>query len=144
MRILIIEDDAEAAEYLAKGLRESGHTADVAADGSDGLIQAAAEAYDVLIVDRMLPKLDGLSLVQHLRATGNTTPIAGQVPAQPTNTFAEFVQEIANEVPRGPMPRATATNFLQRIQQMRHDLTLPTPPAVAPALYLILSLLTRM
>jgi two-component system OmpR family response regulator len=74
MRILIIEDDAAAAEYLAKGLRESGHAADVASDGRDGLIQAAAEAYDVLIVDRMLPKLDGLSLVQHLRATGNTTP----------------------------------------------------------------------
>jgi two-component system OmpR family response regulator len=74
MRILIIEDDSDAAGFLAKGLRESGHAADIAGDGRDGLIQAAAEAYDVLIVDRMLPKLDGLSLVQHLRATGNTTP----------------------------------------------------------------------
>jgi len=75
MRILIIEDDADAAAYLAKGLGESGHSAEVAADGRDGLLMAASEPFDVLIVDRMLPKLDGLSLVQHLRATGNTTPV---------------------------------------------------------------------
>ena len=75
MRALIIEDDAEAGEYLGKGLRESGHSAEVVRDGREGLLQAATGAWDVLIVDRMLPGLDGLSLVQHLRATGNRTPI---------------------------------------------------------------------
>jgi two-component system OmpR family response regulator len=75
MRTLIIEDDAEAAEYLAKGLRESGHAAEVVGDGRDGLLQAATGRFDVLIVDRMLPGLDGLSLVHHLRATGHTTPV---------------------------------------------------------------------
>jgi two-component system OmpR family response regulator len=75
MRILIIEDDADAAQYLAKGLRESGHSAEVAADGRDGLLMAAVEPFDVLIVDRMLPNLNGLSLVQHLRKTGNATPV---------------------------------------------------------------------
>jgi two-component system OmpR family response regulator len=75
MRILIIEDDADAAQYLAKGLRESGHGAEVAADGREGLLLAAVEPFDVLIVDRMLPNLDGLSLVQHLRKTGHTTPV---------------------------------------------------------------------
>jgi len=75
MRILIIEDDVEAAEYLGKGLRESGHSAEVVHDGRDGLLQAATGAYDVLIVDRMLPGLDGLSLVRHLRATGHATPV---------------------------------------------------------------------
>ena len=75
MRILVIEDDPEAADYLAKGLRESGHTVDQAGDGRDGLLKAATADFDVLIVDRMLPALDGLSLVQHLRATGNTTPV---------------------------------------------------------------------
>lgn len=75
MHILIIEDDADAADYLAKGLRESGHSVEIAEDGRAGLIKAAAEAFDVLIVDRMLPGLDGLSLVQHLRAAGNTTPV---------------------------------------------------------------------
>jgi two-component system, OmpR family, response regulator len=75
MRILVIEDDADAADYLTKGLRESGHGVDLAADGRSGLLKAAGEIYDVLVVDRMLPGLDGLSLVQHLRATGNTTPV---------------------------------------------------------------------
>ena len=74
MHILIIEDDSDAADYLAKGLRESGHSVEVAEDGRAGLIKAAAETFDVLIVDRMLPGLDGLSLVQHLRTAGNTTP----------------------------------------------------------------------
>jgi len=75
MRILVIEDDRAAADYLAKGLRESGHVVEVATDGRDGLIKAAADPYDVLVVDRMLPGLDGLSLVQHLRATGQGTPV---------------------------------------------------------------------
>jgi two-component system, OmpR family, response regulator len=75
MRVLVIEDDIEAGEYLGKGLRESGHTAEVVQDGRDGLLQAATGAWEVLIVDRMLPGLDGLSLVRHLRATGIATPV---------------------------------------------------------------------
>jgi two-component system, OmpR family, response regulator len=75
MRVLVIEDDQDSAEYLAKGLRESGHSVELAGDGRDGLIRAAAEHFDVLIVDRMLPGLDGLSLVRHLRATGHATPV---------------------------------------------------------------------
>jgi DNA-binding response OmpR family regulator len=75
MRILIIEDDRDAAQYLAKGLRESGHSAELAEDGRAGLLRAAVEPFDVLIVDRMLPNLDGLSLVQHLRKTGHATPV---------------------------------------------------------------------
>jgi len=75
MHILVIEDDKDAADYLAKGLRESGHSVEVEGDGRSGLIKAAAETFDVLIVDRMLPGLDGLSLVQHLRATDDTTPV---------------------------------------------------------------------
>ena len=75
MRLLIIEDDRDAAQYLAKGLRESGHSAEVAENGRDGLLRSAVEPFDVLIVDRMLPNLDGLSLVQHLRKTGHATPV---------------------------------------------------------------------
>jgi len=75
MRVLVIEDDSDAAEYLAKGLRESGHSAEVASDGREGLLRAASEPFDALIVDRMLPEIDGLSLVQHLRATGQATPV---------------------------------------------------------------------
>ncbi|GBD44837.1 Transcriptional regulatory protein CusR [bacterium HR40] len=75
MRILVIEDDREAASFMAKGLRESGHVVDVAADGREGLVAAQTGDYDVLVVDRMLPGLDGLALVRTLRATGNHTPV---------------------------------------------------------------------
>ncbi len=75
LRILIIEDDPEAAGYLAKGLDELGHTADRTADGESGLALAMDSSYDVLVVDRMLPKLDGLSVVRELRKSGNLTPV---------------------------------------------------------------------
>ncbi len=75
MRILVIEDDKKAAAYVVKGLAESGHTADHAADGEDGFDMAGHGDYDVLVVDRMLPKLDGLTLVARLRADGLRTPI---------------------------------------------------------------------
>nr|WP_090958195.1 response regulator transcription factor [Aureimonas phyllosphaerae] len=75
MRILIIEDDREAASYLIKALKESGHVPDHAADGETGLHMALTQAYDVLVVDRMLPHRDGLSVVSSLREKGNETPI---------------------------------------------------------------------
>ena len=75
VRVLIIEDDPEAVEYMVKGLKESGHAADHAIDGEDGFHMAQGEEYDVLVVDRMLPGLDGLSLVRRLRAEGNQTPV---------------------------------------------------------------------
>ncbi len=75
MRVLVIEDDAETASYIAKGLGESGYAVDVATDGKDGLLLAVSEDYDVAIVDRMLPGLDGLSVVETLRRAGKHTPI---------------------------------------------------------------------
>ncbi|MBY0531519.1 MAG: response regulator transcription factor [Xanthobacteraceae bacterium] len=75
MRLLIVEDDREAADYLKKALREAGHMAEVANDGDTGLAIALDESFDVLVVDRMLPKRDGLSLVSDLRSRGNETPI---------------------------------------------------------------------
>jgi two-component system, OmpR family, response regulator len=74
MRILIVEDDAEAAGYMIKAFREAGHIADHAGDGLEGLARARDELYDVLIIDRMLPKLDGLTLIGALRAENNATP----------------------------------------------------------------------
>jgi two-component system OmpR family response regulator len=74
MRLLIIEDDRMAAEYLVKAFREVGHVADHAADGEGGLAQALDGQYDVLIVDRMLPKLDGLMVIGTLRQRGIQTP----------------------------------------------------------------------
>jgi two-component system, OmpR family, response regulator len=74
MRLLIIEDDNAAADYLAKAFREVGHVADLAKDGEEGLAHALDGQYDVLIVDRMLPKLDGLSIIGTLRSKGVETP----------------------------------------------------------------------
>lgn len=75
MRILLVEDDTEAAAYLVKGLTESGHSVEHAADGEKGLQLAVANAYDSMIIDRMLPKRDGLSLIEELRRMGNMTPV---------------------------------------------------------------------
>lgn len=75
MKILVIEDDSQAASYMAKGLEESGHAVDLAHDGKTGLLLAATNEYDVLVVDRMLPGLDGLGVVKTLRATGNRAPV---------------------------------------------------------------------
>ncbi|WP_328809199.1 response regulator transcription factor [Roseibium aggregatum] len=75
LRILVIEDDPEAASYLVKGLTELGHTADHAADGQNGLQMAFDSDYDILVVDRMLPKMDGLSVIKELRREQNHTPV---------------------------------------------------------------------
>jgi two-component system OmpR family response regulator len=75
VKVLIIEDDSEAAEFLSKALREHGHSADVVGDGMKGLSRANDERYDVLVVDRMLPSLDGLSVIETLRKAGRETPV---------------------------------------------------------------------
>ena len=75
MKILLIEDDVETMEYIANGLSESGHVVDRAGNGRDGLFLAGGGQYDVLIVDRMLPSLDGLSLVKTLRGADIRTPV---------------------------------------------------------------------
>ncbi|HXY57846.1 MAG TPA: response regulator transcription factor [Methylocystis sp.] len=74
MKLLIIEDDAEAGAYLVKAFREQGHAADLVTDGVEGYALAREEAHDVLVVDRMLPKLDGLSLIKSLREQKVQTP----------------------------------------------------------------------
>jgi len=75
MRILVVEDDAKTADYIAKGLGETGHVVDIATTGPDGLHLATAEQYDALVLDRMLPGLDGLAIVRALRAAGIETPV---------------------------------------------------------------------
>lgn len=74
MRLLLIEDDFSVAEYIVKGLKESGYTVEHASDGKTGLVKATTEEYDALIVDRMLPNVDGLTIIQTLRAANDSTP----------------------------------------------------------------------
>ncbi|RYC26859.1 response regulator transcription factor [Ciceribacter ferrooxidans] len=75
MKILVIEDDLEAAAYMVKGFREAGIVADHASDGESGLFMASENGYDVLVVDRMLPRRDGLSVISELRKRGVETPV---------------------------------------------------------------------
>ncbi|MEI6195541.1 MAG: response regulator transcription factor [Verrucomicrobiota bacterium] len=75
MRVLVVEDDKKIASFVVKGLKQSGFAADHAADGEEGLFMATSVNYDVAIVDLMLPKLDGLSLIQKIRAKGSRIPV---------------------------------------------------------------------
>ena len=75
MKLLLVEDDKETADYLRRALREAGHTVDHAANGRDGLMLAAGEPYDVIVLDRLLPGIDGLSLLRTVRSAGVKTPV---------------------------------------------------------------------
>ncbi len=75
MRFLIIEDDQKVSSYIQKGLKENGHAVDGAATGRDGLFMATTEKYDVLVIDRMVPEPDGLTIIKTLRASNNHTPV---------------------------------------------------------------------
>ncbi|HXW04492.1 MAG TPA: response regulator transcription factor [Vicinamibacterales bacterium] len=75
MRVLIVEDDPTIAEFVTQGLSEAGYAVDLAADGAQGLDRAVDGGYDAAIVDVMLPKLDGLALIDHMRARGIRTPV---------------------------------------------------------------------
>ena len=75
MKLLIIEDDATTLDYIVKGFHEKGHSSDSASTGPDGLYLATTGAYDVIVLDRMLPQMDGLTVLNALRATNNKTPV---------------------------------------------------------------------
>lgn len=75
MRILLVEDDPQAAAYLVKGLKEQGLAVDHVADGREGLFRASGGGYDAIILDRMLPNMDGLSILKTVRAAGDNTPV---------------------------------------------------------------------
>jgi len=75
MRVLVVEDDAETAAYVARGLKEQGHGVEVAGDGRDGLFLGLDQTFDVIVMDRMTPGMDGLSVVKSLRAGGVVTPV---------------------------------------------------------------------
>jgi len=74
MRLLLVEDDSRTADYVVKGLTEAGHVCDLLRDGRDGLFAATRDAYDVIVADRMIPGLDGLSMIKAVRAAGVRTP----------------------------------------------------------------------
>jgi two-component system OmpR family response regulator len=127
MHLLLIEDDAEAARFLAKGLRESGYAVDVAADGREGLFRATEGRFDLIIADRQLPHFDGLTIVEMLRRNGNPVPVLilsalGSVDDRIAGlraggddyltkpfAFGELVARIEALLRRGSTPAATTT-----------------------------------
>jgi len=137
LRILLIEDDAETADYVMAGLRESGHNIAVARDGRDGLFQATGQDWDLLLVDRMLPGLDGMTLVRTLRAGGIETPILflttlGGIDDRVNGLNAgaddylvkpfAFSELAARVAALGRRPRRTAAETVLRVADLEMDL----------------------
>jgi two-component system OmpR family response regulator len=137
LKILLIEDDEENSNYVANGLREEGHLVARVASGADGLICAMSNGFDLLIVDRMIPGLDGLNLVKSLRAAGHHTPVLfltalGDIEDRVSGlnaggddylvkpfAFSELVARIAA---LGRRPRTTAAETRLRVLDLELDL----------------------
>ena len=75
MKVLVVEDELSMADFLGRGLREEGYAVDVVGDGLAGAMQAAVGEYDAIVLDVMLPRLDGLQVTARIRRDGNTTPV---------------------------------------------------------------------
>jgi len=75
VKLLVVEDDPTLADFIAKGLRQAGFVVDLCVDGKDALFRVATESYDLMIMDRMLPQVDGLTIIRTLRASANQTPV---------------------------------------------------------------------
>jgi two-component system, OmpR family, response regulator len=137
LKILVIEDDRETLEYVENGLAEEGHLVAHAASGDEGLLRALSESFDLLIVDRMLPALDGLSLVKRLRASGDQAPVLflttlGGVGDRVTGLNAggddylvkpfAFAELVARVAALGRRPRATMVEKSFRVADLELDL----------------------
>jgi two-component system OmpR family response regulator len=128
MRILLIEDDRNTAEYIVRGMSEQGHVCDRLDNGPDGLSQATREAYDVIVVDRMLPGLDGLSLVKALRATGSKVPVLFLTAVGGVDDRVEGLEAGADDYLTKPF---AVRELLARINALgRRAAALPSEPEV--------------
>jgi two-component system OmpR family response regulator len=136
LNILLIEDDKENADYVANGLREEGHLVVQAASGTEGFICATSNDVELLIVDRMIPGLDGLSLVKSLRAAGHRTPVLfltalGDIEDRVSGLNAggddylvkpfAFSELVARVAALGRRPRTTGTETILRVLDLELD-----------------------
>ena len=137
MKILLIEDDQETADYVAHGLHEEGHLLTQVASGAEGLVCALGNGFDLLIVDRMIPGLDGLNLVKTLRAAGHHTPVLfltalGGIEERVSGLNAggddylikpfAFSELVARVAALGRRPRTTAVETSLRVLDLELDL----------------------
>jgi two-component system OmpR family response regulator len=140
MRVLIVEDDATIADFVAKGLAENGYAVDIAADGQQGVELAASGAYDVAIVDLMLPKLDGLALIDRIRSRGIRTPVLILSARRTVDDRVRGLQAGGDDYLTKPFAFA---ELLARVQALIRRATGATEPARLSVRDLTLDLLTR-
>jgi heavy metal response regulator len=140
MRALIIEDDQTIADFVARGLREGGFAVDVAADGEQGLSLATAEPYDIAIVDLMLPKLDGLAVIDELRRRGRSIPVLILSARRTVDDRVRGLQAGGDDYLTKPFAFA---ELLARVQALVRRATRAPEPTSLTVADLTLDLLTR-
>ena len=140
MRVLLVEDDATIAEFVARGLREAGFAVDCAVDGEDGLNRAIGQPYDVAIVDLMLPKRDGLSLIEELRRRGIMTPVLILSARRSVDDRVRGLQTGGDDYLTKPFAFA---ELLARVQALVRRATRTPEPTTLTVGDLVLDLLTR-
>jgi two-component system OmpR family response regulator len=140
MRVLLVEDDATIADFVARGLAEAGFAVEVAADGARGLELAAAGDYDAAIVDIMLPRLDGLALIDRMRSRGNRTPVLILSARHSVDDRVRGLQTGGDDYLTKPFAFA---ELLARVQALIRRATGATEPTRLSAGELTLDLLTR-
>lgn len=140
MRLLVVEDDEKIASFVVKGLKEAGYAVDRSADGEDAAILAESTEYDALIVDLMLPQLDGLSLIQRLRARGSRTPVLILSAKASVDDRVRGLQAGGDDYLTKPF---AFTELLARVQALIRRSTRSAEPTKLTCGDLTLDLLTR-
>jgi two-component system OmpR family response regulator len=140
MRVLVVEDDGQIASFVAKGLKQSGFAVDHCADGEEALTLAATTAYDAAIVDIMLPKLDGLSLVQRLRRKNNHVPVLILSAKASVDDRVRGLQAGGDDYLTKPF---AFSEMLARVQALVRRATHVAEPSKLTVGDLVLDLLTR-
>src|SRR3954447_7525684 len=140
MRALIIEDDRTIAEFVARGLREAGFAVDVAADGEQGLSAALADQHDVAIVDVMLPKRDGLAVIDEMRRRGITTPVLILSARRSVDDRVKGLQAGGDDYLTKPFAFA---ELMARVQALLRRATRTPEPTTLTVEDLVLDLLSR-
>ena len=140
MRVLLVEDDIKIAQFVANGLRESGFAVDHATDGEEGLHLALTEPYDVAVVDLMLPKLDGLSLIEEVRKNQIGTPIMILSAKRSVDDRVEGLKTGSDDYLVKPF---AFSELLARVHALIRRATLPTTGSVLKVADLALDLHTR-
>jgi two-component system OmpR family response regulator len=140
MRALVVEDDASIAEFVVRGLREAGFAVDQATDGEEGLAAASRQTYDVAIMDVMLPKRDGLSVIEELRRRGGTTPVLILSARRSVDDRVRGLQAGGDDYLTKPFAFA---ELLARVQALVRRATRAPEPTTLTVEDLVLDLLSR-